>query len=320
MKLGIIGAGRIGRKVSKTLHQIEGLELYAVASRDLERAEAFASETGFEHAYGSYEELFSDPLVDLIYVCTPHSEHAKVMMAAINHGKNVICEKAFTTNAADARAVAALAREKKVYAAEAMWVRYQPSRKIIEDLLSSGIIGDVRMFSGSLSYNITYKERIMSKDMAGGALFDLGVYGINFALQFLGDDIKKVDSSVIYASTGVDEKESITIEYNDGRLASLVHSIDCDGCREGIFHGSKGFLVVDNINNPAALDVYDNEYKLILHKELPVRVSGYEYEFEEAMSQIKKGAIESVSMPLDDSIRLIEVCDMVRAAWSASAF
>ena len=200
MKLGIIGAGRIGRKVSKTLHQIEGLELYAVASRDLERAEAFASETGFEHAYGSYEELFRDPLVDLIYVCTPHSEHAKVMMAAINHGKNVICEKAFTTNAADARAVAALAREKKVYAAEAMWVRYQPSRKIIEDLLSSGIIGDVRMFSGSLSYNITYKERIMSKDMAGGALFDLGVYGINFALQFLGDDIKKVDSSVIYTS------------------------------------------------------------------------------------------------------------------------
>ena len=315
MKLGIIGAGRIGRKVSKTLHHIDGLELYAAASKDLKRAEEFAKETGFEHAYGSYEELYNDPAVDLIYICTPHSEHAKVMKEAILHGKNVICEKAFTINADDAREVAALAREKKVYAAEAMWVRYQPSRKIIQDILDSGMIGDISMFSGSLSYNIMYKERIMSKEMAGGALFDLGVYGINFALQFLGDDIKKVDSSVIYTDTGVDRKESITIEYNDGKLASLVHSIDCDGCREGIFHGSKGFLIVDNINNPAVLNVYDNEYKLILHKDLHVRVSGYEYEFEEAMAQIKKGAIESVSMPLDDSIRLIEVCDMVRAAW-----
>ena len=318
MKLGIIGAGRIGRLVSETLKEIPELELYAIGSRDLSRAEEFAKDTGFKKAYGSYEELYNDPEVDLIYICTPHSDHARVMKDAIAHGKNIICEKAFTVNADEAREVVKLAREKGVYLAEAMWVRYMPSRKIIEDTIKSGIVGDISMFSGFLSYNIMFKERIVKKELAGGALLDIGIYGINFALQFLGDDIKKIDSTVVYMDTGVDQKETITIEYNDGKLASLVHAVDSDGSRAGIFHGSKGQIIIDNINNPSTMDVYDNEYKLVLHKDLPVRVSGYEYEFEEAIDQIKKGEKESKSITLDETIRQMEICDMVRRAWSES--
>lgn len=315
MKLGIIGAGRIGRLVSKTLEQVPEIELYAIGSRDIKRAEEFAQETGFKKAYGSYEELYSDPEVELIYVCTPNTEHASVVRDAINHGKNVICEKPFTVSVDEARELAKLAREKGVYLAEAMWPRYTPARKIITDTINSGIVGDISMMTAYLSYDIMFKERIMSKEMAGGALLDLGIYGINFALEFLGDDIKSVDSTVIYTDTGVDQKETISIVYNDGKLVSLLHSVDADSCRYGIFHGKKGYIVIDNVNNPREMDVFDNNYQKIMHKELPVRVSGYEYEFEEAVSQIKAGKTESKSITLDETIRQMEICDMVKNSW-----
>lgn len=316
MKLGIIGAGRIGRTVSATLKEVPEIELYAIGSKDLARAEAFAKEVGFLKAYGSYEDLYNDPEVELIYVCTPHTEHAQVMKDAIMHGKNVICEKPFTVTAAEAEEVIKLAREKGVYLAEAMWPRYTPARKIITDTLNSGIIGDISMVTGVLSYDIMFKERIIRKELAGGALLDLGIYGISFALEFLGDDIKTVDSTVIYTDTGVDQKETISIVYNDGKLVSLLHSVDANACRNGIFHGTKGYLVIDNIHNPSVMDIFDDNYCLIKHEELPIRVSGYEYEFEEAVAQIRKGEKESTSISLDETLRQMQICDMVKNSWN----
>ena len=316
MKLGLIGAGRIANRVSKTLAQIPELELYAVAARDINKAKAFASEFVYSRAYGSYQELYNDPEVELVYICLPHTFHYPNIVAALNAGKNVICEKPITVNAKEAEAAASLAKEKGFYLAEAMWTRYMPSRQIIADVLDSGIVGKPCMISAHLSYDITFKPRIMQKELAGGALLDLGVYGLNFCLMNFGDDIKRIDSSVKFASTGIDESESITLHYSDGKMAVVICSVDCAGGREGIIHCEKGQIVIDNINCPTRMDVFGPDETFIMHKDFPLRVSGYEYEFEEAVKLIGAGKIESDSMPLEESIKVMKLCDSIRDSWS----
>lgn len=316
MKLGILGTGKIAKLVSETLAQVSEIELYAVGSRDLNRAKDFAKTYAYKNAYGSYEEIFNDPEVELVYICLPHPLHYPNIVAALNAGKNVICEKPFTVDAKEAEAASKLAKEKGLYLAEAMWTSYMPSRQIISEILQSGIIGKPCLISAHLSYASMHKPRIIQKELAGGALLDLGVYGINFSLMFFGDEITRIDSSVKFADTGIDESESITLHYADGKMAVIIASVDCSGGREGIIHCEKGQIVIDNINCPSKLDVYGSNEVLLLHKDLPLKVSGYEYQFEEAVRCIKNGFTQSESMPLEESIKVMKICDSIRDAWN----
>lgn len=315
MNIGILGCGLIAAELSKTFNAMDDVNCYAVASRDVKKAEAFAAEHGFEKGYGSYEELVSDKEVDLVYVATPHSRHFEDMKLCIEHGKPVVCEKSFTLNAAEAREIAKLSSEKGVYTAEAIWTRYMPSRKLIDEVIAGGEIGEVDMLTANLSYPITDKPRILDPDLAGGALLDVGVYGINFAIMCFGDDIESIDSTVRMTDTGVDGRETITIRYRDGRLANLTHGVFTRGDRKGILYGSKGYAIIENINNPQSITLYDIEDKLIRSIDIPKQISGYEYEFIEAAERIGSKETESISMPLKDTIRVMEIMDQIRAKW-----
>ena len=315
MKIGILGAGNISRKVAPALVVLPEIECYAVASRDSEKARAFADEFGFEKVYGSYEALLSDPAVELVYVATPHSHHYEHMMLCLEHGKNVICEKAFTMNAQQAKEVCAAAKERGLYAAEAIWTRYMPSRKMIQELLDSGIIGKPNTLTANLSYVISGVRRIYDPALAGGALLDIGVYGLNFALMHFGSDIVRVESSVTKMDTGVDGMEVITLHYRDGRMAVLTHSVYCRSDRMGIIHGDKGYLVVENINNPQSIQVFDTEDRLLARYTVPEQVNGYEYEFAEAARCIAEGKLEADSMPHADTIEVMELMDSLRKSW-----
>ena len=315
MKIGILGAGNISRKVAPALVALPEIECYAVASRDLEKARAFADEFGFEKVYGSYEALLSDPAVELVYVATPHSHHYEHMMLCLEHGKNVICEKAFTMNAQQAKTICAAAKERGLYAAEAIWTRYMPSRKMIQELLDSGIIGKPNTLTANLSYVISGVRRIYDPALAGGALLDIGVYGLNFALMHFGSDIVRMESSVTKMDTGVDGMEVITLHYRDGRMAVLTHSVYCRSDRMGIIHGDKGYLVVENINNPQSIQVFDTEDRLLARYTVPEQVNGYEYEFAEAVRCITEGKPEADSMPHADTIEVMELMDSLRKSW-----
>ena len=315
MKLALLGPGRIAGTVAQALVATPEIECYAVASRDLARAEAFAEKFGFRKAYGSYEEMLSDPEVQLVYITTPHSLHYEQMLLCLEYGKNVICEKAFTLNADQARKVFAKAKEKGLYVAEAIWTRYMPSRKIIQDIIDSGIIGKLNVVTANLSYDIDWKERLVDPALAGGALLDIGIYGLNFALMHFGTDIERMESSVWMTPTGVDGMETITIFYNDGRMAALNHSIYARSDRKGIFHGEKGYVVVENINNPNAVNVYDDKDVLLAHYDVPEQINGYEYEFMEAIRCIEAGKTESDSMPAAETIRVMEMMDALRKQW-----
>lgn len=315
MKLGILGAGHIGDLTAPTLAALPEIECAAVASRSLQKAQAFAAKYGFAKAYGSYEELLCDPEIELVYVATPHSHHYQHAMQALGHGKPVLCEKAFTLNAAQAKALCTAAAEKGLFLAEAIWTRYMPSRALIDQLLASGVIGTPRLLTANLSYVVCGKERIQNPALAGGALLDLGVYGLNFALMHFGDEIERVESSVQRTETGVDGAETITLFYKDGRMAVLTHSIYVRSDRKGIISGDEGYLVVENINNPQSVSVFDTQDRLIETHPVPPQISGYEYEFQEAARCIRQGRTESESMPLAESVRLMELMDRLRGQW-----
>lgn len=316
MKIGVLGTGAIAHIVTGTLRQMDTVECYAVASRsNKEKAEEFRQEFGFEKAYGSYEELVNDPQVELVYVCTPHTAHFECMMLCMKHGKPVISEKAFTVNAEQARQVRAYASEHHTFAAEALWPRYMPSRAIIQEVLDSGIIGTPNTLTANLSYVIDKKPRITDPYRAGGALLDISVYGLNFALMHFGTDIERVESSVRMTDTGVDGMETITLFYRDGRMAVLTHSIYARSDRKGIIHGDKGYIVVENINNPQSVSVYDDEDRLLKYIETPSPISGYEWEFNACIDAIRAGEWQVPQMPLDDSVELMELMDSIRAQW-----
>lgn len=199
--------------------------------------------------------------------------------------------------------------------AEAIWTRYMPSRNMINELLDSGIIGKVSALTANLSYPISTKERIIKPELAGGALLDIGVYGLNFALMHFGTDIERMESSVQMTETGVDAMESITLFFKDGRMAVLTHDIYGRSDRKGIFYGEKGYMIVENINNPQSISVYDLSDQLIYHADVPEQISGYEYEMRECIHAVQAGKKESYSMPLSDTVMVMEKMDQLRAQW-----
>ena len=239
IKMGIIGAGRIAGFMGETLQGMETVARYAIAARNLERAKAFADQYGFEKAYGSYEEMLEDPSVDLVYVATPHSHHYDHVKLCLEHGKHVLCEKAFTVNEGQARELFAMAKEKGLLLTEAIWTRYMPMRRTLEEVLASGIIGTPHMLAANLSYIIDWKDRITKPELAGGALLDIGIYTLNFASMVFGDDIENITGTAVFNEHGMDMQENITLVYKDGRMAALNASARSLSDRRGIIYGDK---------------------------------------------------------------------------------
>ena len=310
-----MGTGKMAGVMAGTVKKMKNVKCYGVASRTEERAQEFANEYGVKVAYTSYEEMLLDSKIDLIYIATPHSEHYANMKLCIENGKNVVCEKAFTANAKQAEEILALAKEKGVFVAEAMWVRYMPMLTTIKGILNSGIIGDPMMLTANLGYNISDKKRLTDPALGGGALLDLGVYTLNFAAMMFGKEIEKTESSCILTDTGVDAAESITITYKDGKMAVLNCTMNGLSDRRGVIYGSNGYIVIENINNFASVTVYDTNYKVVKSVKAPKQITGYEYEVYSCMEAIEKGKKECWEMPYDETLRIMKQMDELRAQW-----
>ena len=319
MKTAILGAGNIAKSMAAALRGLqkrgENVEPYAVGARELSRAEAFAREQGFEKAYGSYEELVSDPEIDLVYVATPHSMHCEHMRLALEHGRNVLCEKAFTMNAGQAEEVIALAEKKGLLLAEAIWPRYMPSRQMILDLIDSGVIGTVTSLSANLGYPLTHVERLVRPELCGGALLDLGVYPLNFACMAFPGEIRDVASACVKWETGVDAQNSFTLTFEDGRMAVLYSSMLVQSDRLGVINGDKGYMEVQNINNPEEIRIFDLQRNCIRTIPVPEQINGYEYEVLACREALEKGWTECPQMPHAETLRMMKVMDGLRKSW-----
>lgn len=313
--IGIIGAGHIAEKMAFTLNRMEDAAAYAVASRSLEKAENFARVHGVEKAYGSYEELLDDPQVDLVYVATPHSLHLRHVKMCLEKGRPVLCEKAFMLNRAEAEEAIRLSEEKDVFLAEAIWTRYMPFRKTVRDVIDSGRIGRPMMLTAHLGYPVVHKERIIDPALGGGALLDLGVYVINFALMMFGDGISGISSTCVKADTGVDLQESITFTWPDGKMAVMQATALCASERQAIICGDKGYIILDNINNPLKAEIWSAGHVLEETLHAPEQITGFEYQVRACISAIREGRIETDFMPHSETLRVMELMDTVRTRW-----
>lgn len=315
INMAILGAGAIAGTMASTISKMDQVCSYAVASRSLEKANAFAQTWGFEKAYGSYEEMVADPDVDLVYIATPHSHHYEHIKLCLSHQKHVLCEKAFTVNADQAKEVLALAKEKGLLLTEAIWTRYMPSRQIIQDTIQSGIIGTVHQLTANLGYAIWQKERITEPALAGGALLDLGIYPLNFACMVFGTAIRSIEGTAVLTDKGVDSQNSMTIVFENGSLATLHSSTLVVSDRKGFIYGDRGYLEVENINNPQWIKVYDNHYQLQKTIPVPEQISGYEYEVEACIRAIEAGDTQCSQMPHEETIRMMQLMDELRKQW-----
>ncbi len=314
-RIGIIGCGWIAEKMAITLQGMENVQAYAIASRDIHKARNFAKQWNFTHAYGSYEEMLDDEGVDLVYIATPHSHHYDHTRLSLLKGKPVLCEKSFTANAKQAEALIQLAKEKNLFLTEAIWTRYMPLSQTIRELIDSGVIGQPILLTANLGYPNYDWERMHKPELAGGALLDLGVYTLNFAAMAFGTDIVKTTSTCIKSATGIDAQNSITLEYADGKMAVLNSSLLAKSDRQGIISGDKGFMIVENINNPQQVRVYDEDYRLKATYDCPPQITGYEYQVYASIEALNNGWLESPYMPHAETLRIMQQMDALRKEW-----
>ncbi len=315
MNLAILGAGNIGHKMATTVKQMEDVTLYAVASRSLAKAKEFAEEYSIPKAYGSYEEMLQDPEIDLVYVCTPHSHHYEHMKLALEHNKHVLCEKAFTVNAKQAKEILDLGTKKGLLVAEAIWTRYLPMRTVLDQILARRVIGEVQTLTANLAYPVSHVERMWNPELAAGSLLDLSVYTINFAMMVFGNEIETINGVCTRTESGVDESNSITLTWAGGKMATLHASMKSVGDRRGAIFGSKGYIEFENINNCEGIRVYDKEYNLIETYKPFKQITGFEFQVEACKRAIEAKQTECEQMPHSEIINVMKVMDELRRQW-----
>ncbi len=340
MKFAILGCGHIATKMAKAVKALEkrgmGVECYAVASRSLDKAQKFASEYGFERAYGSYEELAQDPDVDLIYIATPHSEHYNNILLCLEYNKNLLVEKAFTANALLASEVIALAEEKGVFMSEAMWTRFLPAVQMVKDWIFAGKIGKVESVEADFSMPLSHIERLKNPALAGGALLDLGIYSLTFADIFLTDPeickvgrdatggncvanhIVQTKTKCVKFHTGVDATDWIDLVYANGQVAHLKTSMVAPLHNEGVIYGTEGFIRVQNLNDMVEIQLFDVTGTLLESVKPPRIENCYEYEVLGCKAALEMGLKECPEMPHTKTMQIMTQMDSLRAQWSVS--
>lgn len=315
LRVGILSTGNIAATMAKTIEQMQEAEVCAVASRNQEKAEHFAQRFQIPKAYGSYEELAKDENIDVVYVATPMSEHYENVKLLLENGRNVLCEKSFALNEKQAEEMLQLAKQKNLLLTEAIWVRYMPMWKTLRQVLDSGIIGEPMTVTANLCYLIDKVPRLMELSLGGGALLDVGVYVLNFASLVFGDEILDITTTAIMTEGGVDAQNSMTFTYPGGKMAVLNSSLRVLSDRKGVIYGTKGYVIVENINNFESIAVYNQDREQIAFYEQPAQISGYEYEVLACKEALEKGWKECQDMPHEETLRIMWQMDRIREKW-----
>ncbi|ELT44269.1 Gfo/Idh/MocA family protein [Arthrobacter nitrophenolicus] len=325
LRWGIIATGGIARSVAQDLALLGDAELYAVSSRGQETADAFAAAYGVSTAYGDddgvhgYQRLLADEAVDVVYVATPHAQHHQIVLAALNAGKHVLCEKAFTVNAREARELIDVARSRNLFLMEAVWSRFLPGMQRAFEIAASGELGDLHWVSADLGFPAPYSptSRLWARGDGGGALLDISVYPLLWALGTLGFP-QTVSAMGVVNDDGVDAQNAMTLGYSHGAQVQLTSSLLSHGPRTATVAGNLGFLQsVGSINNPHKLSIVTGRSD---HRTETFDVvgKGYTYELREVTRCIQQGLTESPVMPLEDSLNVMRLFDGVRAQLGVS--
>lgn len=306
---GVIGTGNIAKTVCDSIVKSGRHEVVAAYSRTAARAAKFAKRYGAK-SYTDKEDFFADKNIDAVYIATPHSAHYLYLIDCINHGVPALCEKSFTVNAEQAKAVFDLAREKKVFVCEAMWTRFAPFLDEVKKWIEDGAIGKVKSFDGKFCMPLKLikpfvPERVYRAEYAGGSLLDLGVYPVSFAHMLLGVPDKTECDMVV--KDGIDYAEDIKLHYADG-VCKLYSSLTDLTSFTGTVYGEKGKIVIPNFTRPKKAYLYTGGKKVESKK----GKCGYVYEFDKCAEDIRAGRVESSVMTAKDTLEVMRIMDECR--------
>lgn len=310
----ILGCGKIARKFSSDLKLLPNARLYATASRDLEKAKAFAGEFGFQKAFGSYEEMVKDPDVDAVYVATPHSFHYQNTILCLKNKKAVLCEKAFSMNFSQALEMVECAKENNTFLMEAFWTMFQPSFKKAMEIVNSGDLGKLKLVRSDFAFSAQKdpENRLYNLKLGGGSLLDIGIYPVFAALTAFGkpDELKTL---VNFSPSGAEESINMIFKYKGGEMASLVSSFAAYSPTQTDYCCENGYVVLNpRWYAPTSVTVWKDGK--IIDSFPPEKDNGWGYNYEAAhvMECLDNGQIESKIMTWQRTLDMMETLDRIR--------
>ena len=312
---GIISTGRIARTFAQDVRHLDGHSISAVGSRSMASADAFATEFDVPQRFDTYEALVEARDGDAIYVATPHPMHMSNALLALESGKPVLVEKAFSMNSAQARLMVDAARGRGVFMMEAMWTRFLPHVVMIRDIVGSGRLGDIVHFEADHGkwFELDPEFRLFAPELGGGAVLDLGIYPISFASMLLGTP-RRITSVVEPAFTGVDGTVSMIFGYESGAQSTLSCTSLARTATRACISGTRGRIEIEaDFYAPTAFTLItrDGEAERF---EMPVQGRGLHFEALEVERCVRDGATESAIMPLDETVTIMETIDRVLAS------
>jgi predicted dehydrogenase len=312
---GIIGCGGIANKFAESAAVLDGVKVIAAASRTPGKAEAFAEKHSIKNYYADYAEMLKNDDVDAVYVATTHNFHYQNVRQALEANKPALCEKPFTVNAREMKSLIALAERKQLFMMEAMWTRFLPAIEQLRMWLAEDIIGTIKQIRATFGFLFPFdpNHRMFNPDLAGGALLDAGIYPLSFANMVMRQKPVEIKALGEIGSTGVDEQSSYILKYESGCLALLNSTVNAPVASRAEVIGTKGRITIpkDFLN---AQEVW-----LELHNQEPVQKkfphkdnTGFKFEIEAASESIRNGLLENETMPLTDTLQLMETIDEIK--------
>lgn len=320
LRWGIIGAGIIAEKMADALHQNKDSELLAVASKSIDRAQNFTKKNKVPKAC-SYNEIVNNNDIDLIYVATTHNFHFENAKLALEHGKHVLVEKAFTVNAGEAEILAQLAKDRKLFLMEAIWVRFLPSYKLLKKILAEGTIGEVKQINVSFGNFVLpkYEKRLTDPALAGGVTLDMGIYPISFVCYMLGELPFEVKSMTRFNDPGVDEISNYMFKFPSGCLTTINTSFNLGMKRTAMIYGTRGYIEFPEFQSGEKFFIHThdgtNEIKSTEEIVENNHENGFIYQVEEVIHCIRDGKTESSTIPVQETIDIMKLMDRMRAEW-----
>ncbi|MGN0972798.1 MAG: Gfo/Idh/MocA family protein [Aristaeellaceae bacterium] len=311
-RFAVLGAGNIAGKFCRSVALVEDCQVCAVASKSLERAQAFAENNGISRYYDSYEALLTREKPDCAYIAVTPNDHFRLTMLCIRHGVPVLCEKAMFQNSLEAREVYAAAAREKVFVMEAMWSRYLPAVQRVRQWVAEGAIGQVEMCQFSIGFAAPEDpdNRYFSPQLGGGAARDITVYAYELTTWILGQGIRSMSVSATWGETGVDVNNHIAIEF-DHTLADLSASFVTRMEERMVIYGRSGKIVLPKPHVSSEAFLYDAKGAPVEHYvDVQTRV-GFTYEIQDAMQCIRSGKLESPTVPWKDTLACAELFDRI---------
>ncbi|MBO0981300.1 Gfo/Idh/MocA family protein [Microbacterium sp. SD291] len=314
LRWGILATGGIAGAFASDL-RTAGLDLVAVGSRSQESADAFASRFDIARAYGAYEALVADPDVDIIYVSTPHPMHHENARLALEAGKHVLVEKAFTLNRAEAEDLQSLAAERGLLAMEAMWTRYLPHMVRIREIIADGTLGEIRAVSADHTQLLPADpaHRLNALELGGGALLDLGIYPISFIWDILGapTSIRAVGRLI---ETGADAEVATVMTHESGAVSTSLSSSRGAGPNAASIVGTAARIDIDRVwYSPTTFRVTGPDGTVIEEYASAVDGRGMQYQAFAAERLVQDGVLEGDILPVAESVAIMGTLDEIRA-------